>query len=184
MPTASCLRTSPELLPVGGRFYLQTMVFGANMIDVDAIDATLPGLRRLDLALLGCQFPGSFLPLGQDQILRCATPNFKLVSTVSGRLDYIETINQWSARIGAPGFRKSLLKLLLIPRWLTSREFRLGFTSGVAANQVCFQRELLDHHRLVFERVSPTRAIHDAAERTHRPALAIAGRSEPNAPSS
>jgi cyclopropane-fatty-acyl-phospholipid synthase len=173
------------LLPVGGRFYLQTMVFGANMIDVDAIDVDAP--RDSDawyLALLGCQFPGSFLPFGQDQILRCATPNFKLVSTVSGRLDYIETINQWSARIGAPGFRKSLLKLLLIPQWLISREFRLGFTSGVAANQVCFQRELLDHHRLVFERVSPTRATHEAAERTHLPALAIAGRSEPNAPSS
>jgi cyclopropane-fatty-acyl-phospholipid synthase len=142
------------LLPVGGRFYLQTMVFGANMIDVDAIDVDAP--RDSDawyLALLGCQFPGSFLPFGQEQVVRCATPMFKLISSTSGRLDYIETINQWSARIGAPGLRKSLLKLLLVPLWLTSREFRLGFTSGVAANQICFQRELLDHHRLVFERV-------------------------------
>ena len=143
-----------ELLPAGGRFYLQTMVFGANMIDVDAVGVDAP--RDSDawyLALLGCQFPGSFLPFGQAQIVRCATPRFKLMAATSGRLDYIETINQWSARIGAPGLRKSLLKLLLIPRWLTSREFRLGFTSGVAANQVCFQRELLDHYRLVFERV-------------------------------
>jgi hypothetical protein len=70
--------------------------------------------------------------------------------------------------------RKSLLKLLLVPRWLTSREFRLGFTSGVAANQVCFERELLDHHRLVFERVSPVNAIREAAEQTHFPTLATA----------
>ena len=113
------------LLPVGGRFYLQTMVFGANMIDVDAITVDAP--RESDawyLALLGCQFPGSFLPFGQEQVVRCATPGFKLISSVSGRLDYIETINQWSARIGEPGLRKSALKLLLVPKWLTSREFR------------------------------------------------------------
>jgi cyclopropane-fatty-acyl-phospholipid synthase len=40
----------------------------------------------------------------------------------------------------------------LLPLWLTSKNFRLGFTSGVSANQVCFERELLDHYRLVFER--------------------------------
>ena len=174
-----------SMLPAGGRLYLQTMGFGANMIDVSEIDVDAPrGSDAWYLALLGCQFPGSFLPFGQDHIVRCASPVFRLITSTSGRLDYIETINQWSARIGAPGVRKSLLKLLLIPRWLTSREFRLGFTSGVAANQVCFQRELLDHHRLVFERVSPRRATRDAAERTHLPALALAGRCEPNAPSS
>ena len=162
------------LLAPGGRFYLQTMVFGRNMIDVDEIDVDAPrGSDAWYLALLGCQFPGSFLPFGQEQVVRCASPSFKLVSSASGRLDYIETINQWSARIGAPGIRKSALKLLLIPRWLTSREFRLGFTSGVAANQVCFQRELLDHHRLVFERVSSARPARDAAEQIPVPALAM-----------
>jgi cyclopropane-fatty-acyl-phospholipid synthase len=76
-----------------------------------------------------------------------------VVASTSGRLDYIETINQWSARIGSRDLRKTLLKLRLVPLWLTSKEFRLGFTSGVAANQVCFQRELLDHYRLVLERI-------------------------------
>jgi cyclopropane-fatty-acyl-phospholipid synthase len=164
------------LLQPGGRFYLQTMVFGANMIDVDAIDVDAPrGSDAWYLALLGCQFPGSFLPFGQEQIVRSATPNFKLVSSASGRLDYIETINQWSARIGEPGLRKSLLKLLLVPKWLTSREFRLGFTSGVAANQVCFQRELLDHHRLVFERVPPVDTSRDTVEQTRFPDFAAVG---------
>jgi len=142
------------VLPVGGRFYLQTMVFGRNMIAVDQISTDAE--RDSDawyLALLGCQFPGSFLPFGQEQVVRCAAPAFRLVASTSGRLDYIETINQWSARIGAPDLRKSLMKLRLVPLWLTSKHFRYGLTSGVAANQVCFQRELLDHHRLVFERV-------------------------------
>jgi len=48
---------------------------------------------------------------------------------------------------------KTLLKLALLPRWLTSADFRLAFTSGVSANKVCFERELLDHYRLVFERL-------------------------------
>jgi cyclopropane-fatty-acyl-phospholipid synthase len=41
-----------------------------------------------------------------------------------------------------------------VPRWLTSSDFRFAFTSGVSANQICFERELLDHHRLVFEKTA------------------------------
>jgi cyclopropane-fatty-acyl-phospholipid synthase len=144
-----------EVLPTGGRFYLQTMVFGRNMIPLEQISTRAP--RNSDawiLALLGCQFPGSWLPSGQEQIVRCAEPQFRLVSSASGRLDYIETITQWNQRIRAPSFKKRLLKLRLLPRWLTDRGFRLGFTSGVSANQICFERELLDHHRLVFEKTT------------------------------
>ena len=150
-------RVSSVLAP-GGRFYLQSMVFGRNMIpasqiDLEALRAVPPkGSDEWYIALLGRQFPGSWLPFGQEQIVSCAEPRFRLVSSISGRLDYIETINRWNARIGAPSFRKTLLKLELLPRWLTSADFRLAFTSGVSANQVCFERELLDHYRLVFER--------------------------------
>jgi cyclopropane-fatty-acyl-phospholipid synthase len=143
-----------SVVPDGGRFYLQTMVFGRNMIPVEQISTDAP--RDSDawiLGLLGRQFPGSWLPLGQEQVVRCAEPSFRLVSSVSGRLDYIETINQWNARIGAPSFRKTLLKLQLVPRWLTSSDFRFAFTSGVSTNKLCFERELLDHYRLVFEKV-------------------------------
>jgi cyclopropane-fatty-acyl-phospholipid synthase len=147
-----------DLLPAGGRFYLQTMVFGRNMISPDRIDMqALRGIppRGSDewyIALLGRQFPGSWLPFGQEQVIKCAEPYFRPVSSVSGRVDYIETIRQWNARIGARSLRKALLKLSLLPRWLTNADFRLAFTSGVSANQVCFQRELLDHYRLVFEK--------------------------------
>jgi cyclopropane-fatty-acyl-phospholipid synthase len=145
------------LLPPGGRFYLQTMVFGRNMIPASRID--LEALRKVPprdsdewyIALLGRQFPGSWLPFGSDQVTRCADPHFRLVSSISGRLDYIETINRWNMRIGASSLRKTLLKLRLLPRWLTSADFRLAFTSGVSANRVSFERELLDHYRLVFE---------------------------------
>jgi cyclopropane-fatty-acyl-phospholipid synthase len=141
------------LLPDNGRLYLQTMVFGRNMIPVDRIDIDAPPDSDAGyLALMGRQFPGSFLPHGQEQIIRSAKPHFRLVSSTSGRLDYIETIRQWRQRFAAPSVRKTLLKLQLLPRWLTSADFRLAFTSGVSANSACFERKLLDHYRLVFEK--------------------------------
>jgi cyclopropane-fatty-acyl-phospholipid synthase len=142
-----------SMLPDKGRFFVQTMVFGRNVIPIDRIDIHAP--RESDawyLALMGRQFPGSFLPVGPEQIVRSAEPHFRLVSSTSGRLDYIETIRQWRERFATPSLRKKLLKLRLIPHWLTSADFRLAFTSGVSANSVCFERELLDHYRLVFEK--------------------------------
>ena len=145
------------VLPAGGRLYLQTMVYGRNM--VPAADA-LAALEQMPpehtdawyLALLARQFPGSWLPFGQEQVIGCAEPHFELVSSSNGRLDYIQTIEQWNARVGRRSLRKSWLKLQLVPRWLTSTDFRLAFASGVSANKVCFERELLDHYRLVFEK--------------------------------
>ncbi len=147
-----------ETLEPGSRLYLQTMVFGRNMVPpgrIAAIDINAP--RDSDewyLALMGRQFPGSWLPFGSEQVERCAAPDFRLVAASSGRLDYIETIKQWRQRFGESSLRKTLLKLRLVPHWLTSADFRLAFTSGVSANSVCFERELLDHFRLVFERVA------------------------------
>ena len=147
-----------SLLPEAGRLYLQTMVFGRRMIPLEQIAIDAPrGSDAWYLALMGRQFPGSFLPFGQDQIVRAARPHFRLVAGASGRLDYIETIRQWRERFGARSVRKTLLKLQLLPRWLTSADFRLAFTSGVSANSVCFERELIDHHRLVFEKTPETR---------------------------
>jgi len=142
-----------DILPANGRFYLQTMVFGRNMIPIERVDIKAP--RDSDewyLALMSRQFPGSLLPFGKEQIISNAEPNFRLVSAESGRLDYVETIKQWRRRFAERSLRKTLMKARLVPRWLTSSEFRLAFTSGVSANSVCFERELLDHFRLVFEK--------------------------------
>jgi cyclopropane-fatty-acyl-phospholipid synthase len=141
------------MLPPGGRLYLQTMVFGPRMIPIDEVSIDAP--RESDswyLALMTKQFPGSFLPFGQEQVIAAAAPTLRLVSSISGRLDYIETIRQWRQRFAEPSSRKRLMKLQLVPRWLASPDFRLAFTSGVSANSVCFERELLEHYRLVFEK--------------------------------
>jgi cyclopropane-fatty-acyl-phospholipid synthase len=143
-----------SVLPGGGRLYLQTMVFGRNMLPIDAVSSEAsPDSDAWYLALMQYQFPGSFLPFGAEQVVRAAAPHFALVESSSGRLDYIETIKQWRARFAKRSVRKTLLKAQLVPRYLTSREFRLAFASGVSANSVCFERELLDHFRLVFEKL-------------------------------
>jgi cyclopropane-fatty-acyl-phospholipid synthase len=156
---ASLFEHIAGMLPTGGRLYLQTMVFGPRMIAPDDVSIDAP--RESDawyLALLQKQFPGSFLPFGQEQVIRAAAAHLRLVSSISGRLDYLETIRQWRRRFAEPSWRKNLLKLRLVPHWVTSRDFRLAFTSGVSPNGVCFERELLEHYRFVFEKPAPDAA--------------------------
>jgi cyclopropane-fatty-acyl-phospholipid synthase len=146
-------KTAHDLLRPGGRFYLQTMVFGPNMIPFEQIDIDAP--RDSDafvLALMQKQFPGSWLPYGKEQLLETSSEYFRPVSISSGRLDYIETIRQWRKRFAAPSLRKMVVRASLVPRYLLSSNFRLAFASGISANSICFERELMDHYRIVFER--------------------------------
>ncbi len=145
--------TVAELLPKGGRFYLQTMVFGPNMLPYEAIDINAPRLSDAHvLALLQKTFPGSWLPYGAEQVERNAASHFTLVMKESGRLDYIETIRQWRLRFARKSLRKLLIYATLVPRYLTSRDFRQAFASGISANTIAFERLLFDHYRFVFER--------------------------------
>jgi cyclopropane-fatty-acyl-phospholipid synthase len=57
-----------SVLSDSGRLYLQTMVFGRNMIPMDEVSIAAP--RDSDawyVALMQHQFPGSFLPFGRAQ---------------------------------------------------------------------------------------------------------------------
>lgn len=143
------------LLPVGGRFYMQTMVFGKNMIPLDEISLQAPkDSDSYALALMIAQFPGSWLPYGPEQVIRNAEPLFKLISQSSGRLDYIETIGQWRKRFRAFNLKKYLLYLSLLPKLVTNKPFKdLIAVFRVSPNRVCFQRETMEHYRLVFEKV-------------------------------
>ncbi|HMU60717.1 MAG TPA: class I SAM-dependent methyltransferase [Gemmatimonadales bacterium] len=151
---ANFFRAVRSMLPPGGRFFLQTMVFGPRMIPPEQISLDAPRLSDAHvLALLQATFPGSWLPSGLDQVVRTAAPGFRVVSSSSGRLDYIETIRRWRERFAAFTPRKLVLKAALLPRYLTSRDFRNAFASGISANTICFERHLLDHYRILFEAV-------------------------------
>ncbi|MGA2478606.1 MAG: class I SAM-dependent methyltransferase [Spirochaetia bacterium] len=148
-------RTVSGLLPVGGRFYLQTMVFGRNMIDYPQIDIRADrNSTAYLLAVMRRQFPGSWLPYGFEQIERTARPRFRTVNKSSGRLDYIETIHQWGMRYRSFNLKKYAVYLSLVPRWLASAELRSRLSRDqVRANRQLFEREVLDHYRIVFEKI-------------------------------
>ena len=83
-----------SVLPVGGRLYVQTLVFGASMVPIDAVSIEAP--RRSDawsVALMEHRFPGSFLPFGAEQVIRVAEPYLGRVECSGGRLDYFATIS-------------------------------------------------------------------------------------------
>ena len=98
-------------------------------------------------------FPGSYLPYGSEMILKNADPFFNLINISSGRLDYIETTNQWRKKIRQFNLKKYGLYLSLLPKFFTSKEFRYKLqVFREAANKKCFERELMDHYRIVFEK--------------------------------
>ena len=137
---------------------MQTMTFSKNMIKYEDIDLNAKkGSTPHVLALMIKEFPGSWLPYGPEMVIRNAKPYFKLISQSSGRLDYIETIGQWRKKFRKFGFKKYWLYMTLIPKLLTDKEFRHQVAIfRISPNRICFEREIMDHYRLVFEKHSPS----------------------------
>ena len=148
-------QTLYNLLPKGGRFYMQTMTFSKNMVDFEELDVNAPkGSAAHVCALMVKEFPGSWLPYGPEMVIRNASPHFKLISQSSGRLDYIETIGQWRKKFRAFNLKKYGLYLSLLPRYIMDKEFRHQVeVFRISPNRVCFEKEIMDHYRLVFEKV-------------------------------
>jgi cyclopropane-fatty-acyl-phospholipid synthase len=147
-------KTVSDLLPVGGRCFIQTMVFDKGMIPLNTFDITAD--KNSDeylMALVTNEFPGSWLPYGKEQIIRNAEPYFKLVTHHSGKLDYIETIKEWRRRLKRFGLQKYLAYLSLAPRLLVDPKMRHRLSNlQIAPIRVAFERGIWDHFRLVFEK--------------------------------
>jgi len=142
-----------DLLPEGGRLYLQTMMWGKNLPPLE--DITLKakkGSNEYILAVLEKFYPGSWLPSGEEQLVRVAAPYFSLVSRNNGRRDYIETTEQWGV-IWDLSFRKIVLALKLLPYFVRDKDFRYRIeTMRGGYMKECLKREIMDHQRLVFEK--------------------------------
>lgn len=147
-------QTLYDLLPFGGRFYMQTMTFSKNMIDYKDFDISAKkGSAPQVCALMEKQFPGSWLPYGPEMVIRNAEPHFKLISQSSGRLDYIETIGQWNKKFRKFNLKKYWLYLSLILKYMRDHEFRHQVAIFlISPNRLCFEQEIMDHYRLVFEK--------------------------------
>ena len=151
----SFFKTVSDLLPVGGRCFIQTMVFSEGMIPLENIDINAPKeSNEYLMALVVNEFPGSWLPYGKEQIIRNAQPHLRLVNHHSGRLDYIETIKVWRRRLRSFGWNKYLAYLSLAPQLLYDPRMRNRFMNlRIAPIRVAFERKIWDHYRLVFEKV-------------------------------
>ncbi|HWH62578.1 MAG TPA: class I SAM-dependent methyltransferase [Ginsengibacter sp.] len=144
-----------DLLPTGGRFYMQTMVFSKNMMPLEEVSVDAPkDSPSYAMALMVKQFPGSWLPYGEGQVVKNAAPYFKLISKSSGRLDYIETIKRWRKMFRKFHWKKYLLYASLVPKIIFDKEFRHQVeVFKVSPNKICFENETMDHFRLVFEKI-------------------------------
>jgi cyclopropane-fatty-acyl-phospholipid synthase len=147
-------RVADSLLQPGRRFFLQTMVFGERMIPYEQIDINADHHSdAFMLARMEKMFPGSWLPGGTEQIVRTAAPIFKMLSAESGRNDYLETIKQWGERFRRPSSKKRLIYLTLLPHYFFDKNFRQAVKHGGSANSECFKRDLINHFRMVLEKV-------------------------------
>ncbi len=144
-----------NLLPKGGRFYMQSMVFSKNMIPYEEFDINAPkDSAAYILALLTKHNPDSWLPYGHEHIIKVASPYFKKVYYSSGRLDYAKTNREWTKLFYKFNLKKYLWFASLIPKFFTDKEFRHQLAVlRVRPNRVCFEREIMDHARLVFEKI-------------------------------
>jgi len=153
---ANFFKVIHDILPVGGRFYFDTLVFNKEkMLQYSDIDITTDkDSDAYFLALMTKQFPGSWLATGAEQFLRNAESFFKVIDRSNGRLDYVETARQWNKRFNIMSLQKLMLYLSYLPRYLTNREFRY-WVSLLKYNphRVCLERNLMDLDRWVFERV-------------------------------
>lgn len=149
-------KTISDLLPEGGRCFIQTMIFEDGMIPLENIDINAAkDSNEYLMALTVNEFPGSWLPYGHDHVIRSAEPHFKLVNSHSGKDDYIETIKVWRKRLKSFGIKKYLAYLSLAPRLLYDASMRNRLQNlKIAPIRVAFERGIWDHYRYVFEKIS------------------------------
>nr|HET6901507.1 class I SAM-dependent methyltransferase [Ktedonobacteraceae bacterium] len=156
-------RLCHDLLPPGGRLYLQTMMLGKNAPALEHISLQAQEGSNEYIAAIAMEFfPGSWLPFGEEHILRVAAPYFEQISHNNGRLDYIHTIEEWSKlwnftfsnfKNSHARFARSIVVAKLIPRFLMDRDFRRRtefLRKGY--DKECFRREIIDHQRMVFQK--------------------------------
>jgi cyclopropane-fatty-acyl-phospholipid synthase len=80
----------------------------------------------LILAVLEKFYPGSWLPSGEEQIVRIARPYVELLSDKNGRLDYLETMQQWH-RATQFSFSKTFAMMKTLPCFSQTEIFAISW---------------------------------------------------------
>jgi cyclopropane-fatty-acyl-phospholipid synthase len=149
------------MLPIGRRMFLQTMTWGRAVPVSAKISLDAPeGTPERILARMRKFYPGSWPPIGKDQIVDAASKRFRYLKSSNGRKDYIETLNRWgegTAKLWKfPAILKALPAFLrLAPRLAFDRDFRLQISSlWHNDQQQCFIDEIMSHERIFFEKIN------------------------------
>jgi cyclopropane-fatty-acyl-phospholipid synthase len=146
-------RLCSQLLPPGGRLYLQTVMWGKHALPYEqyALNARRDSNEHI-LAVLEKFYPGTWLPMGEEQVLKTSAPYFSVISMNNGRKDYVETAQQWRV-IWKFGWRKMLMAGKVLPYLLRDRDFRYRLeTLRYGYMGECLKREVMDHQRIVFQK--------------------------------
>ena len=132
------------------------MVFGPNALEYDQVSLDAPlDSDSMALALMEWGNPGSWLASGLDQVVETASPHFKMLKATSGRVDYIETLTRWMKAFKRFDLPKYLVYASLLPRLIVTGQLKINLDfMKTNPNKVCFERELMEHYRIVFERVA------------------------------
>lgn len=145
------------LLPARGRLFLQTMIWGESAPPCEACTVDAPkGTNEYIVGVLKRFYPGSWLPVNVGQVEAAARPHFTIVSMKNGRRDYVETLTQWHRRLMAFSLPKLIETAKLVPKFLSSRDFRYKMESLLRHGgymRQCLVRSVMDHQRIVLEKV-------------------------------
>lgn len=152
-------RLCADVLPGGGRLYLQTMIWGKKVPDPKKLklDAPEGSVERI-LARMIKFYPGSWLPSSKDQIIQIADKHFTFLNSSNGRLDYVETLKRWNASTRnlyhPTRFWRALAGVVrLLPRYFSNSDFRVQIESVQKKDQqICFEREIMTHERMFFQK--------------------------------
>ena len=133
---------------------MQSMVFSKNIIPYEEWDISAPkDSAAYIMALLAKHNPDSWLPYGHEHIVRVASPYFKMIDYSDGRLDYVKTNREWTKLFYKFQLGKYLWFASLIPKLFTDKEFRYQLAVlRVRPNRVAFERDIMGHSRLIFEK--------------------------------
>lgn len=142
-----------NLLPKGGRLYLQTTVWGKNVPPYENISLKAPkDSNEYLLALLEKFFPGSWIPFGKEQVILNAH-GFKTISVNTSTEDYTQTIKEWVRYERKINIPKIWAVVKLIPHYI-DQDFRYQvecLRRGVFSTM--YKRDIMYLSRLVFEKL-------------------------------
>jgi len=134
------------------------MIWGKQVPDPRKFNLNAPeGSEEKILARTAKFYPGSWLPANKEQIIRCAKPYFKFMSSNNGRLDYIETLPKWAkwdAVLKSPiKMMKALWGFIVLLPKFRDKDFRTQLEFLRHEDQVeIFKREIFSHERMFFEK--------------------------------